>query len=480
MASRLYKRFAVPAATALSMTALLAGTAQALPVTQQQDATVFTIGQDGMTLNKGTSKGNSRLEYTSAPQELSGPTRGYIMIAGKQTKPANARLFTRQPGYNPYQFVAPMGKGPDKNSMDSKEGFKPEQLATLYRSDVPKNISYSKVISGFYAAMDRADIKTANANLVMSINNNARLVQIQRAVADSNDENLITMSDALGTRLGKIYRDLYIGGKLVKLQQLVGGDMSRAFNFTNATGLEKAHYRNPRPFKEFPEHLKYYYETQGDFNSDKGYSGLALSYPSGHTNRAYIKGIILAAVFPEFAPQLLARASEVGFNRVVMGVHYPLDTVAGRMTGTASMAWHFADKRFYPLIAEAARDTRAIVEKACGTTIMKCWKQGKPFLSEAESIRVYTARMNYNLPNVGKAGQPMTVPETASALLLAKYPQLTDAQRDRILMLSSMDSGSPLDFEGQDGFWQRINLAKALSAHVKQLGNGAIQVRFAA
>ena len=74
MASRLYKRFAVPAATALSMTALLAGTAQALPVTQQQDATVFTIGQDGMTLNKGTSKGNSRLEYTSAPQELSGPT----------------------------------------------------------------------------------------------------------------------------------------------------------------------------------------------------------------------------------------------------------------------------------------------------------------------------------------------------------------------------------------------------------------------
>ena len=104
----------------------------------------------------------------------------------------------------------------------------------------------------------------------------------------------------------------------------------------------------------------------------------------------------------------------------------------------------------------------------------------QPFLSEAESIRVYTARMNYNLPNVGKAGQPMTVPETASALLLAKYPQLTDAQRDRILMLSSMDSGSPLDFEGQDGFWQRINLAKALSAHVKQLGNGAIQVRFAA
>ena len=58
MASRLYKRFAVPAATALSMTALLAGTAQALPVTQQQDATVFTIGQDGMTLNKGTSKGD--------------------------------------------------------------------------------------------------------------------------------------------------------------------------------------------------------------------------------------------------------------------------------------------------------------------------------------------------------------------------------------------------------------------------------------
>ncbi|WQD13008.1 MAG: hypothetical protein U1U88_001166 [Lawsonella clevelandensis] len=103
-------------------------------------------------------------------------------------------------------------------------------------------------------------------------------------------------------------------------------------------------------------------------------------------------------MFPEFAPQIMARASEVGYNRVVMGVHYPLDTIAGRMTGTASMAWHFADSKFYPLIAETAKETRAIIEKACGTTIMKCWAQGSPFLSEAESIRVYTERMNFGFP----------------------------------------------------------------------------------
>lgn len=476
MAIRPFKRVAVTAATALSMTALLAGTAQAVPAVQQPEFVTYIVKQDGTTVKTA----NPRAAYTQPAQELSGPAKGVVMMAGKQTKPADPKLFKKLAGYNPFQVLPVEGDGPDADELDYSQGYSADKLFTLYHSDIPQNISYTDVISGYDAFMAKPAVKKANDELVIATNNNASLVQIRRAIEDSDDENLATMSDALGSNLGKIYRDLYNEGKLVKLQQLVGGNMSRAFNFSNATALEKVAYRNPRPFAVYPERIKYYYEDKDDAKTDDGYKGLIWSYPSGHTNRAYIKAIVLSAVFPEFAAQLLSRGSEVGYNRLVMGVHYPLDTVAGRMTASASMAWHFSDERFFPLIMEAARDTRSRVEKACGTTIMKCWAKGTPYLSEAESIRVYTARMNYNLPRVGKKGLPMEIPSTASSLLRVKFPQLTKAQRDRILLLSAMDSGYPLDLGGKAGYWQRVNLAEAMSAHVKMLGNGAIQVSFLA
>lgn len=480
MAIRPFKRVAVTAATALSMTTLLATTAQAVPATLPHESMVtYTISPDGKVVAKADVKVNARAKDTVAPITLSGDADGVVVAAGKKTKPANYKILRAQPGYNPYQHPAPHGEDPDSEDLDLKQGFTADQLLTLYQADIPENISYTNVISGINEALKHPEVSQKNVALVLSINNNATPAQIQRALEDSNEENLSTMSDALGTHLGKIYYNLYKDGKLVKLQQLVGGNMSRGFNFTNATLIEKVSYNLKRPFYTFPQNVKYYYEDEDDFLEDDGYKGLALSYPSGHTNRAYIKGIILAAVFPEFAPQIMARASEVGYNRVVMGVHYPLDTIAGRMTGTASMAWHFADSKFYPLIAETAKETRAIIEKACGTTIMKCWAQGSPFLSEAESIRVYTERMNFGFPRIGtNKNAPMVIPATANYLLRAKYPNLTAAQRDRILLLSAMSAGYPLDITGKDGYWQRINLAKALSARVSVAQGGAMKVSF--
>lgn len=482
MANRPFKRVAVTAATALSMTALLASTAQAVTAaTPQEGMVTYTISPEGTIVAQADLKIYPRAQDTKPVVTLSGDAEGALVAAGKKTEAANYKIFRAQPGYNPYQHPAPHGEDPDTEDLDLKQGFTSDQLFTLYEADIPENISYVNVISGIDDALKNPAVARKNAALVFAINNNATPAQIQRALEDSNEENLSTMADALGTHLGKIYYDLYKDGKLVKLQQLVGGNMSRAFNFVNATGIEKVTYNLKRPFYTFPQNIKYYYEDENDLLEDDGYKGLAMSYPSGHTNRAYIKGIILSAVFPEFAPQIMARASEVGYNRVVMGVHYPLDTIAGRMTGSASMAWHFADSEFYPLIEETAKETRAIIEKECGTTIKKCWAKGKPFLSDAESIRVYTERMNFGLPRMNaNKNTPMVIPATANYLLRAKYPNLTAAQRDRILLLSAMSAGYPLDITGRDGYWQRINLAKALSARVTVAKNGAMKVSFPA
>jgi acid phosphatase (class A) len=57
------------------------------------------------------------------------------------------------------------------------------------------------------------------------------------------------------------------------------------------------------------------------------------SYPSGHSTQAFVWANLLAEVFPEQRAALFERAQLVAWSRVVGGVHYPSDIVAGRMLG---------------------------------------------------------------------------------------------------------------------------------------------------
>jgi acid phosphatase (class A) len=59
------------------------------------------------------------------------------------------------------------------------------------------------------------------------------------------------------------------------------------------------------------------------------------SYPSGHSTRAMADALILAELIPEARQSLIARAQEIGFDRVMGGVHFPSDIQAGRTLGQA-------------------------------------------------------------------------------------------------------------------------------------------------
>lgn len=55
-----------------------------------------------------------------------------------------------------------------------------------------------------------------------------------------------------------------------------------------------------------------------------------LSYPSGHSFRGTLYGLILARLFSEKAAVIIQRSQEIGWNRVVAGMHHPSDVNAGR------------------------------------------------------------------------------------------------------------------------------------------------------
>lgn len=57
------------------------------------------------------------------------------------------------------------------------------------------------------------------------------------------------------------------------------------------------------------------------------------SFPSGHTAAAFSLAIAMFGSVPWLAPPLLLLAMVVGYGRMYLGVHYPLDVAAGAAIG---------------------------------------------------------------------------------------------------------------------------------------------------
>jgi undecaprenyl-diphosphatase len=59
------------------------------------------------------------------------------------------------------------------------------------------------------------------------------------------------------------------------------------------------------------------------------------SFPSGHAASSFACATVLAASVPKAAPALYLLALAIGFSRIYVGVHWPLDVVGGAVLGVA-------------------------------------------------------------------------------------------------------------------------------------------------
>lgn len=85
----------------------------------------------------------------------------------------------------------------------------------------------------------------------------------------------------------------------------------------------KALIRRDRPFVQIPN-CPFVIKPHDQF-----------SMPSGHTTAAFLMASLTAVCFPVVTVAVYVWASLVGVSRVVLGVHYPGDILAGAVLGQA-------------------------------------------------------------------------------------------------------------------------------------------------
>lgn len=63
-------------------------------------------------------------------------------------------------------------------------------------------------------------------------------------------------------------------------------------------------------------------------------------FPSGHTAEAWRDALAMAYLAPQRFQEMITRASELGEDRILAGMHSPLDVMGGRMLGTATVVYN--------------------------------------------------------------------------------------------------------------------------------------------
>src|SRR5579863_1756598 len=158
---------------------------------------------------------------------------------------------------------------------------------------------------------DSADTRAEFAEL-KAIAARSTLAEVAVAARDAKDEKADLFNGTLGF-------DLMALPETAKLMTMVRNEEAADVK------AAKKYFHRVRPYSADPT-----IKTCEPVKPGKA----ANSYPSGHANLAFSTGVVLAALLPGKSQAILARASEYAEHRLVCGVHFRSDIVAGQQYGT--------------------------------------------------------------------------------------------------------------------------------------------------
>ncbi|WP_342050530.1 MULTISPECIES: phosphatase PAP2 family protein [unclassified Cupriavidus] len=202
---------------------------------------------------------------------------------------------------------------------------------------------------------------------------------------------------------------------------------------------------------------------------------------SGHTAEALRNAVVMAYLVPERFQEMLSRGMELGENRILAGMHSPMDVIGGRMLGIASAAANLNAPANATLKAAAYNQAHTALMAATGTTaatfraFAQSGNAGNDRFADYPANKAnFLRRMTFGLPQIGSTTADPVVPKGAEVMLETRFPYLSADQRRVVLKTTEVASGYPVmdDAEG----WGRLNLFAAGDGYGAFNGNVAVSM----
>jgi acid phosphatase (class A) len=84
----------------------------------------------------------------------------------------------------------------------------------------------------------------------------------------------------------------------------------------------------------------------------------SFGYPSGHSTRGTVYSLVIAELFPDKKDAILAIGRDIGWDRVLMGKHFPTDIYGGRVLGYAIVRQLHSSTMFQHDLEQAMAEIR--------------------------------------------------------------------------------------------------------------------------
>ena len=206
------------------------------------------------------------------------------------------------------------------------------------------------------------------------------------------------------------------------------------------------------------------------------------AFPSGHTTEAFDRGLGFAYAMPERFQEMVARAADLGENRIVAAMHSPLDVIGGRIMGTAVTAATLYDSDNSAIAQAAVEQANAyFTEKMgsdydslydyahCSTDSTNPCSATDAYSDHSAMKERYRAYLTYGFSKLDEESNDVEVPKGAEVLLASRLPYLSAAQRRAVLATTEIDSNYPVINKSRG--WGRINLVDAADGYGKFTGD---------
>lgn len=340
---------------------------------------------------------------------------------------------------------------PQQDGISLLSGFTSLPSSTYQQSlEVTIDINNAASSARFDQAVYDANHKVQYAGLGDAVN--SILVSAFNDPNSSIYSTLHFIDNTGGARVGgdSTWLKLYFGNVDTNYTEFCTGDYTCS---TNAQG-------NPRPF-----------QVTDEINLDSRYGSAetqnSAAFPSGHSTDGNTESLLLAVMAPERYQEVLARAADYQTSRVVLGVHYALDVIAGRILATEEVIkllnntpGYVADgEDFAQEVADASVALHDYVLAECGVSLAVCAADSPNAYSDYVTNKAaYTYALTYGMDPVGDTTLAPVVPEGAEVLLASRFPYLSAEQRRAVLASTELASGYALD---NGAGYARLNLFAA-------------------